>query len=93
MMTTTEMVKTIESYNEWKNLMEEAKKEVEAIEKVLKDELIERETEELEADQYIVRLTNVLSNRFDTTSFKKAYEELYKSFTKQVASKRFSISA
>ena len=48
--------------------------------------------EELQAGQYIVRWTSVLSNRFDTTSFKKVYGDLYKAFTKQSASRRFSIS-
>ena len=37
--------------------------------------------------------TSVLSQRFDTTGFKKAYSDLYKTFTKQIASRRFTISA
>ena len=44
------------------------------------------------AGQYIVRWTSVLSNRFDTTGFKKVYGDLYKAFTKQTSSRRFSIS-
>ena len=48
--------------------------------------------EELEAGQYIIRYTSILSNRFDTTAFKKIYGDLYKAFTKQSASKRFSIA-
>ena len=54
--------------------------------------MLEREVEELTAGAYIIRWTSVLSNRFDTTGFKKAYGELYKTFTKQSASRRFSIS-
>ena len=50
------------------------------------------EWEELIAGSYIVRWTSVLSNRFDTTNFKKMYGELYKAFTKQSASRRFTIS-
>ena len=57
-----------------------------------KAEMLERDTEELEAGKYIVRWTSVLSNRFDSTAFKKQHSELYKSFTKQVASKRFSVA-
>ena len=48
--------------------------------------------EELIAGQYIVRWTSVLSNRFDSTSFKKVLPELYKAYTKQVSSRRFTIS-
>ena len=55
--------------------------------------MMERDTEELTAGKYIVRWTSVLSNRFDTTSFKKVYGDLYKAFTKQSASRRFTISA
>ena len=55
--------------------------------------MLEEGTEELEAGAYIVRWTSVLTNRFDSTAFKKIYGDLYKAFTKQVASKRFTISA
>ena len=73
-------------------LMEEAKAEAEAIRDSIKAEMLDRDTEELEAGQYIIRWTPVLSNRFDTTAFKKLYGDLYKAFTKQTASRRFSIS-
>ena len=52
-----------------------------------------RNTEELEVGQYIVRWTSVLSQRFDTTAFKKVMPEIYKAYTKQVSSRRFTISA
>ena len=81
-MSKNELISKIEALNEWEALMEEARAEAEAI----------RETEELTAGQYIVRWTPVLSNRFDSTAFKKMYSDLYKAFTKQTASRRFSIS-
>lgn len=91
-MTRAEMEIKVEELREWEQLMEEAKEQAEAIRDTLKAELLERDTEELEAGKYIIRWTSILSNRFDTTSFKKVYGELYKAFTKQTASKRFSIS-
>ena len=91
-MTKAEMIAKIEALNEWETLMEEAKAEADAIRDCLKAEMLERETEELIAGSYIIRWTSVLSNRFDTTSFKRLYGELYKSFTKQTASRRFTIS-
>ena len=54
--------------------------------------MVAQDTEELEVGEHIIRYTSVLSNRFDTTNFKKAYGEIYKKFTKQVASRRFSIA-
>ena len=89
-MSKNELVAKIEALNEWEALMEEAR--AEAIRDSIKAEMMEREVEELTAGQYIIRWTSVLSNRFDTTGFKKAYGELYKTFTKQSASRRFSIS-
>lgn len=91
-MTKAEMIAKIEALNEWEILMEEAKAEADAIRDSLKAEMMERETEELIAGSYIIRWTSVLSNRFDTTGFKKMYGDLYKAFTKQSASRRFSIS-
>lgn len=91
-MTKVEMIEKIEALKEWEELMEEAKVEVEAIRDSLKAEMMERETEELIVGSYIIRWTSILSNRFDTTGFKKMYGDLYKAFTKQSASRRFSIS-
>ena len=91
-MSRNEIVAKIEALAEWENLMEEAKAEAEALRDSLKAELTERGVEELEAGQYIIRYTSVLSNRFDTTAFKKIYGDLYKAFTKQTASKRFSVA-
>ena len=91
-MATNELLNKIQALTEWEALMEEAKAEADAIRDSIKAEMLDRDTEELEAGQYIVRWTPVLSNRFDTTAFKKLYGDLYKAFTKQTASKRFSIS-
>ena len=91
-MSKNELISKIEALNEWEALMEEARSEAEAIRDSIKQEMMERDTEELECGQYIIRYTSVLSNRFDTTAFKKTYGDLYKAFTKQTASKRFSIA-
>ena len=87
-----ELIKKIEALNEWETILEEAKAEVEAIRDEIKADMAEKELEEMDLGQYIVRWTPVLSNRFDTTAFKKAYGDLYKAYTKQVASRRFSIA-
>ena len=90
-MTKKEIIAQIELMNEWERVIEEAKAEVEAIKDSIKAEMLEQQTEELEAGAYIIRWTSVLANRFDSTAFKKEYNELYKRFTKQISSRRFSI--
>ena len=91
-MSTIEITSKIEALKELEALIEEAKAEAETLRDEIKTEMLNRNTEELEAGQYIVRWTSVLSQRFDTTGFKKAYSELYKDFIKQTASRRFSIA-
>ena len=92
-MSTIEIQAQIESLRALEELIEEAKSEAEALRDAIKQEMLNRDTEELSAGQYIVRWTSVLSQRFDTTSFKKVMPEVYKAYTKQISSKRFSISA
>ena len=91
-MSTVELTSKIEALREWEAVIEEAQAEAEAIRDSIKQELLKRDTEGLEAGQYIVRWTSITSNRFDSTAFKKQYNDLYKAFTKQVSSRRFSIA-
>ena len=91
-MSTIEITSKIEALKELEALIEEAKAEAEALRDEIKTEMLNRNTEEMEAGQYIVRWTPVLSHRFDSTAFKKVMPDIYKSFTKQVSSRRFSIA-
>ena len=92
-MSTIEITNKIEALRDLEALIEEAKAEAESLRDEIKAEMLNRDTEELNAGQYIVRYTTVLSNRFDSTAFKKVMPEVYKAYTKQPASRRFSISA
>ncbi len=91
-MSANEMITKIERLKEWEALIAEAQAEAETLKDEIKREMDARNTEELEAGQYIVRYTSVLTQRFDTTAFKKALPEVYKGYLKQSASRRFSIA-
>lgn len=91
-MSTIEITSKTEALKDLEALIEEAKAEAETLRDEIKAEMLNRNTEEMEAGQYIIRWTSVLSQRFDTTSFKKVYGDLYKEYTKQTASRRFSIA-
>lgn len=83
----------IEELKELENFMAEINEQAEAIRDTIKEEMKLRDTEELECGKYIVRWTSVLSTRFDTKRFKEKFgEELYKAYTKEVASRRFQIA-
>ena len=92
-MSKIELLAKIELLNKYEAMMEELKAEADTIRNTIKAEMEAREVEELIAGQYIVRYTAILSNRFDSTAFKKVMPEVYKAYTKQVSSRRFSISA
>lgn len=71
---------------------DELKAQITAREALIKEEMEARETETLDLGNVIIRFTSIISNRFDTTNFKKQYSDLYNSFIKQVSSRRFSIA-
>ena len=91
-MSKIELLAKIELLNKYEAMIEEMKEEADKVRNSIKAEMEQREVEELIAGQYIVRWTSVLSNRFDSTAFKKVMPEIYKAYTKQVSSQRFTIS-
>lgn len=91
-MTNTEMKATVTELLEMEALLEETKAIVDSLKDSLKAEMIERDVETVDLDEHIIRYVNVISNRFDSTNFKKKYPDMYKAWTKAVPSKRFTVS-
>lgn len=91
-MSTNDLVMKVEQLKELEELLEEVKAEAESVRDEIKQEMMAQDTEELEVGQYIIRWTSVLTNRFDTTAFKKVLPDVYKAYTKQIISRRFSIA-
>lgn len=91
-MSTNDLVMKVEQLKELEELLEEVKAEAESVRDEIKQEMMAQNTEELEVGQYIIRWTSVLTNRFDTTAFKKVLPDVYKAYTKQITSRRFSIA-
>ena len=77
---------------ELKDFENEVKAEIAAMENEIKALMQEQDTEELTAGQYIIRWATVLTKRFDTTAFKKVMPDIYQAYTKQITSRRFTIS-
>jgi predicted phage-related endonuclease len=86
------MITKIEELKELEAFIEELKAEADGIRDSIKEQMTADNTEEMAVGQYIVRFTSVLSQRFDSTAFKKVMPEVYKAYIKQVSSKRFSIA-
>ncbi len=91
-MSKTEIINKAEALQELEQFMEEIRAEADTIRDSIKAEMLAQGVEEMEAGKYIIRWTPILSNRFDATTFKRLYADLYKDFTKQVSSRRFTVS-
>lgn len=92
-MTQITLTHRIEELNELEASIEELKAEAETIRDQIKAEMSNQGLEEMIVGDYIVRWIDVLSSRFDTKRFKvEMGEALYKAYTKEVSSKRFTIT-
>ena len=91
-MSQNEMMNLIETMNNYDDLAAKVKAKADAIRATIKEQMEHQAVEELICGPYIVRYSTVLSNRFDATTFKRLYADLYKDFTKQVSSRRFTVS-
>ena len=91
-MTNIDFVSKIEQLKELEALIKEAEAEAEVLKGEIKKEMLRRDIEEMQVGRYIVRWTSVLSNRFDSTAFKKVLPDVYKAYVKQVSSRKFTIS-
>ena len=91
-MSANEITSKIEALKEWEAIAQEAQAEIDSLKDSIKQEMERRGVEELEAGPFIIRYTTVLTQRFDSTAFKRTLPEVYKSYLKQSTSRRFSIT-
>lgn len=87
-----ELTAKVRELKELKIMEEELKAEITAIEDSIKAVMAAQDVTELKVDIFKIRWIPVVSNRFDTATFKKIYTDLYNQFTKTVETKRFSIA-
>ena len=91
-MSANEITSKIEALKEWEAIAQEAQAEIDSLKDSIKQEMERRGVEELEAGPFIIRYTTVLTQRFDSTAFKRTLPEVYKSYLKQSTRRRFSIA-
>lgn len=82
-------IKKLKELEEQQKALEQ---EINSLKEEIKKDLEAKGTEELKVGIFIIRFTSVLSSWFDTKRFKEQYGDLYNQFTKQTASRRFTIS-
>lgn len=86
------LLNRINEIKELQNMISDLENQVEALKDQIKADMNEKAVDEITIGGYVVRYKDVESSRFDATTFKKTYAELYKQFSKSTISKRFSIN-
>ena len=91
-MSQNELTQKVRELKELKAMQEELSEAITTIEDEIKAVMTAQNTETLKADIFTIRWTTVSSTRFDSTSFKKANPDMYKLFSREVQTRRFSVA-
>ena len=92
-MSTIELNQKAETYFDLLAQIEELQAQAEAIKDQMKSIMVDREVEELEGDGWRATWHNTVTNRFDSSAFKKAHKDLYEEFSKPTNGTRFTLNA
>lgn len=85
--------KTARDLLEVRKMIRELEAEAEALTDQIKAAMVERSIETLEGDGWKASWKNVVSQRFDSKSFKADHADLYGQYSKATTATRFLISA
>lgn len=89
-----DMNKVLAELKQFNQMKKELEAEITRLQDECKEYMTENELSELFNDDktIVARYTEVISNRFDTTAFKKSeWSELYAEYSKKVTSMRFTL--
>lgn len=91
-MTIQEIIEKATQIKELKLMLDEVAAEITSLEDEIKADMNAKELEEMTAGAFKIRYKTVISNRFDSSRFKKDYADMYAAYTKQTSSKRFTVA-
>lgn len=84
--------KQIMELKELQRMAEELNNEITSIQDTIKAEMAARDTEEITAGAFKIRWKPVISQRFDSKSFKAAHSDLYALYSNETVSRRFTVA-
>lgn len=90
MKTTTNINEVIKEIKEYQAMQDELKRQIEALKNEAVEYLESHEIDEYMCDEGKVTYREVISNRFDSTSFKKDFADIYAEYTKKTSNMRFT---
>lgn len=82
----------IKELKEYEAIQEQLKKEVELLKQQAIEYLSENGIDEVATADGKITYREVVSNRFDSTLFKKDFMDIYKEYTRQTSSMRFTLN-
>ena len=89
-MTERQIANRIKKLQELEKQLDDLNKQADALKKEI--QAVMQEQEHLTACEYVVNWVNVITNRLDTTRIKNELPDIYKNYSKETRSRRFSIS-
>lgn len=92
-MNTNDLNSKARDYFALQEMIEELQAQAEAIKDDMKAAMIDQGVEELEGAGWRATWHNTITNRFDSSAFKKANADLYSSFCKPTNGTRFTLNA
>lgn len=87
---TTNINEVIKEIKEYQAMQDELKRQIEALKQEAVEYLESNEIDEYTCDEGKVTYREVISNRFDSTSFKKDFADIYAEYSKKTSSMRFT---
>lgn len=87
---TTNINEVIKEIKEYQAMQDELKRQIEVLKAEAVEYLESNEIDEYMCDEGKVTYREVISNRFDSTSFKKDFADIYAEYSKKTSSMRFT---
>ena len=87
---TTNIKEVIKEIKEYQAMQDELKRQLEVLKQEAVEYLESNEIDEYMCDEGKVTYREVISNRFDSTSFKKDFADIYAEYSKKTSSMRFT---
>lgn len=91
-MSTTEITAKVRRMKKLQSKVQELEIEIKAIQGEIKAVMEQQDTQEMKAGIFTIRFKEVISNRFDSSAFKKTHADLYNQYLKQTITRRFSVA-
>lgn len=87
---TTNIKEVIKEIKEYQAMQDELKRHLEVLKAEAVEYLESNDIDEYMCDEGKVTYREVISNRFDSTSFKKDFADIYAEYSKKTSSMRFT---